>query len=130
MKYQADVGGGYNRWRYLHSYTGITLTKNMLGMVCLVFGLGVLWCFITAWQHVAGKERKRRLIAHGVVLAMTFWLFWMAKSVTSLVCFALAARLMVAVSFFETARKPLFLHSLVTVSAILHLFSFLSCSAR
>jgi len=128
IKYHPDLGRGYNRWSYLPSYTGITLTKNMLGMVCLVFGLGVLWCFIAAWQHVAGKERKRRLIAHGVVLAMTFWLFWMANSVTSLVCFALAASLMVAVSFFETARKPLFLHSLVTTSAIVPLMALFSGS--
>jgi exopolysaccharide production protein ExoQ len=117
-KYYPDLSRSYNQWTYLPSYTGVTLTKNLLGMLCLVFGLGCLWCFLTAWKEAPGKERHRRLIAHGVILLMTFWLFRMSDSVTSMSCFAVAAMLMLLVTFSETARKPLALHFL-TVSMLI-----------
>src|SRR6266550_821810 len=83
IKYHPDLGREYNRWTYLPSYIGVTLGKNLLGMMCLAFALGSLWRFLGALRDESGKERKRHLIAHGVILAMACWLFWMANSVTS-----------------------------------------------
>lgn len=113
IKYYPDLGRSYNQWSYLPSYSGIALTKNLLGMLCLVFGLGSLWCFLTAWKEPAGKERRLRLVAHGVLLLMNFWLLRMSDSMTSVACFGIGAMLMMLLTFSETARKPFYLHALV-----------------
>ena len=40
-----------------------------------------------------------RLIAHGTILAMVLWLFWLTNSMTAMSCFMLAVTLVLASSF-------------------------------
>ena len=39
IKYYPEFGRGYNRWTWEVYYTGVTVGKNSLGVLCLVFGL-------------------------------------------------------------------------------------------
>ena len=128
IKYHPDLGREYNRWTFLPSYIGVTLGKNLLGTMCMIFGLGSLWRFLGALRDESGKERKRHLIVHGAVLAMAFWLFWKANSLTSLVCFTLAGILMIALTFFNLPRKPAMVHLMVLLMVCLPLFSLFSGS--
>lgn len=122
IKYYPDLGRSYNPWNWIAMYCGVTTTKNELGMICLVFGLVSLWCFLEAFDK-KGSERTRRLIAHGTILGMVGWLFWMANSVTSQSCFILAGGLIVATKLFRLARKPAVVHFLVAMSVALALFA-------
>lgn len=106
IKYYPDLGREYDVWSGVPMYCGVTLFKNLLGMTCLICGLGSLWSFLAACRDRKGRERSRRLIAQGAVLLMVFWLFWVADSMTSLACFILAGGLMVTTSLFRPARKP------------------------
>ena len=72
IKYYPDLGRVYNPWTWTPMFTGVTMGKNLLGMVCLIFGLGSLWCFLAAYQTEKGKERRRHLIAHGSFLPWFF----------------------------------------------------------
>jgi len=45
-KYYPDLGRTYDRWEGTQFWTGVGTDKNMLGMTCLVFGLGSAWRFL------------------------------------------------------------------------------------
>jgi len=121
IKYYPDLGRVYaSHWDATVYYAGVTSDKNMLGMTCMVFGLGSVWRFLQELQSDKHTRRIRILIAHGAILAMVLWLFRMANSVTAFSCFLMAGTLLVATSL-QLARKPWIVHSLVvtmiTVSA-------------
>lgn len=114
IKYYPDLGRGYDRWTWTPYYGGVTTTgKNGLGYVCLIFGLSSLWRFLETLMGEVPMRKAGALIAHGVVLAMTLWLFWMADSATSLACFLMAGGLMIYASLPGIAAKPSAMHFLL-----------------
>ena len=113
IKYYAYVGQTYSRWEGKVLYIGVTTNKNMLGVVCLVSGLGCVWRLIEAFRGREGTRKAGPLIAQGALLAMVLWLFWKANSMTSLACFVLAAGVMAATGFPALARKRALMHVLV-----------------
>lgn len=116
-KYYPDIAREYSKgWVTL--YSGVCETKNTLGMICLLFGLGSAWRFIGAWGEPKCTQRTKQLIAHGTLLLMVMWLFRMANSMTSLSCFLLAGGLLGATSIYAHARKPLVVHVFVTAIVI------------
>lgn len=112
IKYYPDLARSYDPWTGRQFVSGVSTDKNMLGMTCLIYGLGLLWQFIVAYQEKKGRERTRRLIAHGAALGMLFWLFSSADSMTSLSCFFMGSFLIVVTSFVKMARKPAIIHLL------------------
>jgi O-antigen ligase len=122
IKYYPNVGRAYSRWEFTPLYTGVTLDKNMLGMLCLTIGLGSVWRFLQAYR---GQEdtRRRVLIAHGILLVMVLWLFWRSNSVTSTVCFIMGAGMMVVTSLPVLARKTSVVHLFVAVMVFVSLFA-------
>jgi len=124
IKYYDEFGRGYNRWTWTPYYTGVTTGKNILGMICSIFGLVSLWLFFEACRSDEERFRKKgRLIAHGTLLGMVVWLFWMANSVTSLTCFLMASGLIVSISLHEPRRRPMRAHFLVAAALSLTLFA-------
>lgn len=114
IKYYPNLGRGYApHWEGTAYYVGVAADKNMLGMTCMIFGLGSFWCFMQELQNPEQTRRARRLIPHGVVLAMVLWLFHMANSMTSLSCFLMATTLIAATTFRPLARRAVFVHFLV-----------------
>ena len=51
-------------WKGFHSssgfpmYSGVTMQKNTLGVICLIFGLGSLWRFLAVYRDRAGSTPK------------------------------------------------------------------------
>jgi O-antigen ligase len=113
IKYYPALGRTYSRWEGKMFYTGVASDKNMLGMICLIFGLACLWRFMQVLRTAKSAVRNKRLLAHGVVLVMTVWLLWRANSVTSISCFVMAGTLMVLVSFPGFGRKRVLVHLVV-----------------
>ena len=95
IKYYPDLGRAYNPWTWIPMYCGVTTFKNLLGMTCLVCGLGSLWSFSGAYRDCKIPHRIRHLAAHGIILTITVWLLVTADSMTSLSCFAMAGTLIV-----------------------------------
>src|ERR1041385_1371701 len=94
IKYYPGLGTNYKASSGAAVYVGITTHKNLLGIICLVFGLASEWRLFTAWR----ARQTRSLTVHGVVLIMVIWLFWKADSMTALACFLLAGGLMAITS--------------------------------
>jgi len=113
IKYFPEMGRGYDQWDGTLYNIGVGTNKNLLGMTCLIVGIGVVWRFLVVWQSPKEPARKKRLLAEGILLGMTIYLLWISNSVTSLACFGLASILLVATTFFATARRPAIINTLV-----------------
>src|SRR6266536_4139 len=112
IKYYSNIGKGFKHYG-VAVYTGVTTTKNILGVVCLLCGLGSLWRLLAAYRDRKDPHRSRHLAVHGVILAMVMWLFSMAHSMTGLGCFLLAGGVLVATILLPSARRPSSVHLLV-----------------
>jgi exopolysaccharide production protein ExoQ len=112
IKYYPGVGKGFKSYG-LPIYVGVTTNKNLLGGICLIFGLASLWRFLAAFRDRESAHRTRCLVVHGALLAMVLWLFSEARSMTGLACFLLGSSLIAATSFRAVVRKPWVVHFLV-----------------
>jgi exopolysaccharide production protein ExoQ len=115
IKYYPDLGRGYHPFTWTPYYTGVTLNKNELGYICLIFGLASVWRILLAFRREPGPRRLRLIIAHCSILAMVGWLFWMANSMTSFSCFIMASAIMIATSLPWFSRRPWTVHVMVAL---------------
>lgn len=122
IKYYPQLGRTYaEHWDATQFLVGVTDNKNMLGMVCMVFGFAAMWRVLQAWQGPRQK-RAKTLIVHGTILAMAAWLLILCDSKTSLSCLVLAATLVALHTFFKSARKR-------AVISVMLVVVFLTCSS-
>jgi len=102
-KYYPDLGRGFSKdWTTV--YNGVTETKNELGVICLIFGLTSLWCFLGALGERKGPTRRRRLAAHSVMMVAVVTMLLMSHSMTATVNLVLCGAVMVAVNRSSPAK--------------------------
>jgi exopolysaccharide production protein ExoQ len=116
IKYYPELGREYNIWSWRPSFSGVTTQKNLLGMLCLVLGIGTVWQILTTLRQTRNWKWTRQLTAHFAILAMIFWLFGVANSMTSLACFLVAAGLVVVLSLGNLRKWPVVVHVFVAVA--------------
>ena len=104
-------------------YSGVTMQKNTLGVICLIFGLGSLWRFLAVYRDREVARRTQLLIAYGIILAMTLWLLRMSNSMTSISCFVMASALLVLANRPMMTRRPAVVHILVATMVGFSLFA-------
>jgi O-antigen ligase len=115
IKFYSDLGRGYDSITGGVQYMGVALGKNLLGTICMIWGVGAVWLFL---QALPSRERVRRLgplVAQGVLLAMTAWLFWRANAMTSTSCFLIGSILVIATNWRALVRRPVVMHLLVAI---------------
>jgi O-antigen ligase len=122
IKYYPALGRGFTVSGF-PMYTGVTMQKNTLGVICLIFGLGSLWRFLAVYRDRAVARRKKLLVAHGTVLVMVAWLLYMCNSMTSISCFVMASGLLVLASRPTIARRMLVVHLLVAAMIGISVFA-------
>jgi O-antigen ligase len=126
IKYYPELGQRYKTQDGQQIVGGVTTNKNLLGVICLLFGLGAVWRVVHVLRERRHTGANRPLIVYTVILAMVCWLLWKANSMTSLACFVLASALIVATSYPGLARKRtvvFLLVSTILAVALLALFS-------
>ncbi len=94
-------------------YSGVTTSKNELGGICLLFGLGAVWQLCGYFREKKSRRRPGVLIAQSVLLAMVLWLFWKGQTMTALACFLMASVLLIATCFSAFSRRTWVIHALV-----------------
>jgi O-antigen ligase len=94
-------------------YSGVTTSKNELGGICLLFGLGAVWQLCGYFREKKSRRRPGVLIAQGVLLGMVLWLFWKGQTMTALSCFLMASLLLVVTCFPAFTRRTWVIHVLV-----------------
>lgn len=119
IKYYPSLGRQYDPWTWVPMYCGVTLFKNLLGMITLVCTMGLLWSIVRTWRDRDTPRRRQHLIAQLAMLCMSFWIFKIADSMTSVSCFGLAGVVLILASQPRMRRKPALLH--LTVAAVVGL---------
>src|SRR5215831_10533261 len=94
IKYYPELGRSYDQFTYKPFFSGVAVSKNSLGIICLILGLGSVWRFLEAYRSAERPRLSGPLVAHGVILIMVLWLFSMANSSTSLACFLVGSGLL------------------------------------
>jgi O-antigen ligase len=105
IKYYPDLARYYSRFEWATLYSGVTTNKNNLGAICMLFGLASASQFLAALSGRTKTGRGRRLVAHGLILVMVMWLFDLAKSTTSLMCFFTGIVLLIALEMRAPATQ-------------------------
>jgi O-antigen ligase len=105
IKYYPALGRYYDRWEGTQFISGVTTDKNLLGVTCLVLGLGVLSRFMETFREP--EHRVRTFLAIGIVLAMNIYLLSAAHSATSLGCFLLGSGILLFLGLFRRPRPGL-----------------------
>ena len=117
-----SLGSGYNAEDVTMMYFGVATFKNMLGLIAMVCGLFSLWAATCALEDRTMPNRRGRLLAHLIVLAIASWLITKADSMTSLACLALAGAVMILIGLRSTLRwqpgVPLVLIAALALPAI------------
>jgi exopolysaccharide production protein ExoQ len=104
MRY-TDLGRGYDVGGTPMN-TGLTTTKNELGLIVFVISLGALWNVRSHLIHKDEPNRGRRLLAQGILLAFGLALLEMAHSATSVSCFILGGGLVLVTTLRAFRNRP------------------------
>jgi exopolysaccharide production protein ExoQ len=123
IEFYPTLGRAYSLEDGDYTNTGVTTNKNMLGILCLVAGLGCFWLFIKALRDK--RRRVRHLLALGAALATVLWLFVVADSITPLFCFLMGATLIVMVNLPGSQRASnvhMVVAGMLSVAALVFIF--------
>jgi len=119
IKYYPNLGRTYEAWSGAQMAIGVTLDKNLLGVITFVISLGAFWRILDLLKSdKKSPDRRRHLIAQGILLVIGISLLISANSMTSNVSCVLGAGLMWAASRPSLRRKPAAVHVLVLSLAL------------
>jgi len=122
IKYFPHSGRRYSEWTGTVTYTGLTTTKDMLAVVCLVSGIFFFWDTVTRWSDRKERRTKPTIAVNVAFVAMTLWLLNLADSATCRVCLALGCLVIAAAHLRAVRRHPAPLKLLIPLSVCLCLF--------
>ncbi len=111
IKYFGDFGREYTPDGGMMN-TGVSTNKNMLGVMLLVVSLFTFWRVISLWRAKFEPDRRRHLIAQGVLLGFGVLLFRMAHSATAIACFLLGGGIIFAASLRAFRGRTARIHAL------------------
>jgi len=121
VKYYPEIGRRYDVWTGVAEYTGATMSKNMLGVLCLTSGIFFFWDVVTRWPERRTRRTKRIILVDVVFIAMTLYLLNMSSSATSSLCLVLGCLVIVATSSKMVKRHPTLLTVLIPIGICLNL---------
>ena len=112
IKYYPELGQGWDPWG-ARQFTGVTTSKNVLGDLVFLVGLGALWQILSLVREKEEPNRTRRLLAQCTLLAFGIELLSEAHCATAVTCFILGVGLMLTISLPSFRRRPGAVHALV-----------------
>jgi O-antigen ligase len=121
IKYYPQIGIQYNNWTGVQEFVGATMSKNMLGAVCLASGLFFFWDTLTRWSDLRAQRTKLTLFVNTVFIVVTWHLLNLSGSATSKVCLIFGCVLIAAAHCRRFRRHPRFLTVLVPVGLSLYI---------
>jgi exopolysaccharide production protein ExoQ len=114
IKYYPNLGRGYDVWTGGQWALGVTLNKNILGVITFVLLLGSVWRVLALLRLDETPPRRGRiLLAQGTLLALGISLLITTNSATSNVCFIIGAGMILATSLRFMRQHASAVHVLV-----------------
>jgi O-antigen ligase len=112
-KYFPEMSKQYDPWTGAASYAGVTTSKNMLGLLCLVSGLFFFWDTLARWSERKQDRAKRIILLDAAFFAMTVWLLHISQSTTSSICLVLGCLVIASAHSRIFRRRPALLKALI-----------------
>lgn len=125
-KYFPEFGRHYNRWSGEPYYSGITTTKNSLGILFVFCGLYLGWELIEMRTPNEGETDKTDLFGRVVLSTMLLWQLFIAQSATAIVSLMIGIGILVfmRMPFFKRQVEYLGMYSLGVILLIIFYYSF------
>ena len=120
-KYFPLLSKQYDSFTGADYYVGVTTSKNMLGVLCLISGLFFFWDTLARWHERKQRRTKRIIVLNVAFFAATIWLLRVAESTTSEVCLFLGFLVVLAAYSKKFRRNPKLLKVLIPASFCLYL---------
>ncbi len=116
LKYYPQYGRGFDPWTGSATNSGAMLTKNELGIICLLFGLFFYWNLLIA-KHIEDSSVKREeFLLSAVFLVMIGWLQYMSQCSTTLACLIIGIGATGVVGFRIVSKR--FIGTYIVVAVI------------
>lgn len=112
IKYYPGLGQDFDAFG-LREFTGVNTSKNFLGDLVFLIGLGAFWQIFSLWRDKEAPNRRRRLLAYFAVLVFGTNLLVTAHCATAVGCSLLGVGLMLTMSMPIMRRRPAAVHALV-----------------
>ena len=96
IKYFPAMAKDYDPWTGGQTFTGVSTSKNMLGIICLVCGIYFFWDTIVRWADRKNKKQKSIIRVNAALLLMIVWLLNICDSATSRACLMIACIVILA----------------------------------
>lgn len=120
IKYYPALAIAYDPWTGVASYGGATMSKNMLGIACLISGLYFFWDTVVRWPERNGRRTTRIILLNLIFFIMTLWLLHMCDSATSRLSLALGCLVIVAAHSKTSRRHPGFLKLMIPATFLVY----------
>src|SRR5580704_6653677 len=105
VKYYPNLGKTFSEWG-VQEYTGVTTSKNMLGLLCLASGVFFFWDATTRWNQRRDNRVRRVMLVDIAFIGMALYLLNLCGSKTSTVCLVLGC-LMIAAAHCNFGQRHL-----------------------
>ena len=121
IKYFSTLGRIYNRWTGEPQYTGVTTSKNELGMICFIFGIFFFWNLIEKFNKSQIFTSKKEILIEIIFFAMIIYLLKLSNSATSMLCFALGIFILLALRINFIKRNINYIGLYIIISIFIFL---------
>ena len=118
IKYLPQYGRAFDPWSGAGSFTGVMLTKNDLGYVCMIFGLFFLWTLLSRKQLEDPAHRREEMLLSILFLGIIAYLLVLANSATSLATLAIGSATLVGLGSRFVSRRYLGVYLIVFVATL------------
>lgn len=95
VKYYPNLGQTFSVWG-AREYTGVSTSKNTLGLLCLASGIFFFWDAATRWHQRREIRVRRVLLVNAAFIGMALYLLHLCGSKTSTVCLILGCLMIAA----------------------------------
>lgn len=103
INYYPQIGRSWSEWGTME-ITGVTTSKNMLGLLCLASGTFFFWDSATRWKERREKVVRRILLVNAAFVMIDIRLLLLCGSKTSSVCLVVGC-LMIAAAHSGFGRR-------------------------
>jgi len=121
IKYYPNLGKQYEFWSGASMFVGVTTSKNMLGVACMVSGIFFFWDTVMRWSDRRNRRNKQTIILNLLFIVLTLWVLNLSNSATSRVCLVLGCLVIAAARRKGIKRNPFLLKVLIPVCLCLYM---------
>lgn len=118
VKYLPEYGRAFDPWTGHGYFSGVMLTKNDLGYVCMIFGLFFLWCLFARKQITDTSLRRSETLLSTLFLGIIAYLLLLADSATSIATFAIGAATLAGLGSKFVSRRHFGVYVLVLLASL------------